>query len=262
MIDGVMHRGARGSVVRQWRCVATGKALSHSEAGVALGGRCRSGGPVSGGEGLPGKPQSLLEVTGKNSFIVHLAADDKAVLPDFLRAKLLVEGHGAVVAAVATDDPLGCLLLDRREKELLHHVVGESRTVQAAVDVELFQFDRLAGGDFRKAGGHGLHVRSQVPEGLTGQLHFRYPALGTPIEIRGDGLRGIALIEEYLEVFGIVKVAPSLKTQESPQLGEANEIQRSSSSDTKTGVTEFPLPLDGSKVDGLRGYREHQGGLR
>jgi hypothetical protein len=31
--------------------------------------------------------------------------------------------------------------------------------VQASVDVELFQFDRFTGGDFRKAGGHGLHVR-------------------------------------------------------------------------------------------------------
>lgn len=103
-----------------------GGEASLSAIASACGNGCRSGWLLSSGERLIGKLQSHLKFAGKNPFIVHLAADDKAVLSDFLRAKSLVEGHRSVVAAVAADDPLGCLMLDRREKEPLHQLVGES----------------------------------------------------------------------------------------------------------------------------------------
>jgi hypothetical protein len=90
-----------------------------------------------------------------------------------------------------------------------------------------------------------------MPESLLRQLHFHYPAQGTTIHLCGDGWNGVALVEEYLEVFRIVKVAPGLKPEESPQLGEARKIRQASSSNPKLGVTKFSLPLDGSRVDGM-----------
>ena len=240
-----MIGGAFGNRARRWAGLGSVRSFAKCVGIRTLGWL------ASGGKCLIRKSLSLQDVASKNTFIVHLAAYDKSVLSDFLRTKLLVEGHSAVVAAVAADDPLGCLLLDRREEEQLHHLVGQSRTVQAAVDVELFQFERFAGGDLRQVGGHGFHMRCQMPEGLMGQLHFRCPALGTSIEIRGDGLRGIALVEEHLEVFGIIEVAPGLKPQKSPQLGKARKIRQSSSSDPKAGIAELTLALDGSRVDGM-----------